>query len=299
MKKYIISEKEEGITLLKYCIKMLPLSGQGMIRKFLRNKNVELNGKKSDGSDRLKKGDTVSFFLSDETFDKFHGVEKSGETFRSLVSARIVYEDDDFLIYDKEAGLLSQSDKTGELSVNDMLLAYAGKTGSFSPSICNRLDRNTSGLILAGLSLKGTAALDEAIRSRRIKKYYLCICEGKFENEGPAKLFLKKDEARNISVISDVEKPGFDPIETDFRIIKAGNGFSLLEAELITGKPHQIRATLSFLGHPIVGDKKYGAAKGKAKRQLLHAYKLVFPKDILDGKTFEAKLPDDMNGFIF
>ncbi|MBR5376955.1 MAG: RluA family pseudouridine synthase [Lachnospiraceae bacterium] len=297
MKRFIISEKEEGMTLLKYSIKMLPLSGQGMIRKFLRNKNIELNGKKSDGSDSLRTGDEVSFFLSDETFLKFHGQERTGKNARPLEKDRIIYEDDDFLIYDKEAGILSQSDISGEISVNDMLLSYAGNTGTFTPSICNRLDRNTSGIILAGLSAKGTAALDDAIRDRRLLKYYLCICEGIFEKEGTAGLFLKKDEARNVALISDRRESGYDPVETHFRIIKAGEGFSLLEAELITGKPHQIRATLSYLGHPIVGDLKYGAKKGLAKRQLLHAYKVVFPKDILNGKEFIADCPEDMHEF--
>ena len=114
------------------------------------------------------------------------------------------------------------------------------------------------------------------------------------DGKGNARFFLKKDEARNVALISDRREPGYDPIETHFRIIKAGEGFSLLEAELITGKPHQIRATLSHLGHPIVGDLKYGAKKGLAKRQLLHAYKVVFPDDILEGREYTADIPKDM-----
>ncbi|MBO4373917.1 MAG: RluA family pseudouridine synthase [Lachnospiraceae bacterium] len=286
------------MTLIRYSTKMLPDAGQGMIRKFLRNKNIELNGRKSNGSDRLKSGDRISFFLSEETFDKFHGSSKAITCTKPLEKARIIYEDSDYLIYDKDAGLLSQSDISGEISVNDMLLSYAGKTGTFTPSICNRLDRNTSGIILCGLSAKGLAALDEAIRDRRIKKYYLCICEGIFEKEGKARFFLKKDETTNTALISDIPKQGFDPVETDFRIIKTGGGFSLLEAELITGKPHQIRATLSHMGHPIVGDIKYKAKKGPAKRQLLHAHRVIFPEDILDGSEFTADCPEDMQSFI-
>ncbi|MCR5649758.1 MAG: RluA family pseudouridine synthase [Lachnospiraceae bacterium] len=298
MKEYIISEKEEGTTLLKYCTRILPLSGQGMLRKFLRNKNIELNGKRSDGSDRLMSGDRVSFFLSDETFDKFHGQGKTKKYAEPLDTSRIIFENDDILIYDKPAGILSQSDISGEVSVNDMLLSYIEKEDAFTPSICNRLDRNTSGIILAGVSAKGILALDRAIKKRKIKKYYQCICEGIFDNEGPAEFFLKKDASRNISVISDTPKPGFDAVRTDFHVIKTGKGYTLLNAELITGKPHQIRATLSYLLHPLVGDIKYGAKKGIARRHLLHSCKVVFPKDILDGREFYAPLPDDMNGFM-
>ncbi len=299
MKDYIISKKEEGMTLLKYSFRLLPDAGQGMIRKFLRNKNIELNSKKAGGSEILKAGDRVSFFLSDETFAKFYGNQKTVSDAKPLEKERIIYEDEDILIYDKEAGELSQSDSSGEASLNDRLLSYAKPDGAFTPSVCNRLDRNTSGLILCGLSAKGLRTLTAAIRDRRLKKYYLAVCEGRFEKEGPAKLWLKKDGAKNISRISDTEKPGYDPVETIFTIIKTTEDSTTLEAELVTGKPHQIRASLSCLGHPIVGDLKYGAKKGRAKRHLLHAARIVFPPDILGGRTFEAPLPYDIRNYIY
>ncbi|MBQ7463529.1 MAG: RluA family pseudouridine synthase [Lachnospiraceae bacterium] len=298
MKDYIISEKEEGMTLLKYSFRLLPGAGQGMIRKFLRNKNIELNSKKAGGNEILKAGDRVSFFLSDGTFAKFHGSQKTVSDAKPLEKERIIYEDEDILIYNKEAGELSQSDSSGAVSVNDRLLSYSKPDGAFTPSVCNRLDRNTSGLILCGLSSKGLQTLTAAIRDRQLKKYYLAVCEGRFEKEGPAKLWLRKDESKNISRISDTEKPGYDPVETIFTIIKTTEDATLLEAEIVTGKPHQIRASLSHLGHPIVGDLKYGAKKGMAKRHLLHAVRIVFPPDILDGRTFEAPLPYDIRNYI-
>lgn len=298
MKDFIISKKEEGMTLLKYSFRLLPEAGQGMIRKFLRNKNIELNSKKAAGSEVLRSGDRVSFFLSDETFAKFHKTAKVFPDAKPLEKERIIFEDEDILIYDKKAGELSQSDGSGSVSINDRLLSYAKTVGTFTPSVCNRLDRNTSGLILCGLSEKGLLTLTGAIRDRRIQKYYLAVCEGRFEKEGTARLWLKKDETKNISRISDTEKPGYDPVETAFSIIKTAGDTTILEARLITGKPHQIRASLSFLGHPIVGDQKYGAKKGRAKRQLLHAARIVFPPDILGGRTFEAPLPYDIRNYI-
>ncbi len=299
MKEYIISEKEEGITLLKYSFKILPGAGQGMIRKFLRKKNIELNSKKSDGSDILKKGDRICFFLSDETFDKFHGSEDAGLLKAPPLSKeRIIYEDKDFLLYDKPPGLLSQPDISKEISLNDMLLSYIRPEGSFKASVCNRLDKNTSGIVLCGISGEGLRILDEAVRKRRIQKHYLCICQGRFEKEGPVTAYLIKDRASNRVSVYDKEKDGSDRIETVFHPVRAGDDFSLVEAGLITGKPHQIRATLSHLGHPIAGDIKYGAKKNIAKRQLLHAYKVIFPSDILEGQTFTAPLPADMKDFV-
>ncbi len=298
MKEFIISEKEEGLTLLKYSQKMLPGAGQGMIRKFLRKKNIELNSKRSDGSSHLVSGDRVSFFLSDETFEKFHAGIKKAEKKAEPESSRIIYRDDDYLIYDKPAGLLSQSDSSGEVSLNDMLLSGFAAEGIFRPSICNRLDRNTSGIVLCGLSIRGLQSLDEAIRNRRIEKYYLCICEGNFEREGVFRARLKKDQALNKSYITDSQADEGELTETAFKVIKRGHNLTMLEARLITGKPHQIRASLYYLGHPILGDRKYGAVKSAAKRQLLHAYRVVFPRDILEGKSFEAPLPEDMKGLI-
>ncbi len=298
MKEFIISEKEEGITLLKYSLKMLPGAGQGMIRKFLRKKNIELNSKRSDGSSRLMAGDKVSFFLSDETFEKFHAGIKMAEKKAEFDSSRIIYKDDDYLIYDKPAGLLSQSDSSGELSLNDMLLSGFEAEGVFRPSICNRLDRNTSGIVLCGLSIRGLQSLDEGIKNRRIDKYYMCICEGGFEKEGIFKARLKKDRDLNKSFIIDSQADEGDIVETAFRVVKRSSDLTLLEARLLTGKPHQIRASLAYLGHPIAGDRKYGAEQNVAKRQLLHAYRVVFPQDILEGKSFEAPLPDDMKGLI-
>jgi len=300
MKEFIISKKEEGLTLYKYSSKVLSKAPAGMLRKFLRKKNIELNRKRSDGSDRLKEGDRVCFFLSEETFDRFSlSSANENEDLRvpGLDKKRIIFEDEDYLFYDKPAGLLSQGSSKGEPSLNDSLLKYIKVTDTVHPSVCNRLDRNTSGLILCGKTYRGLKTLDEAIKQRRLEKYYLCVLEGRLKKAGMIRAYLKKDPQRNMAVISEVKKPGYDDICTGYEILKQTGDLTLVKVCLVTGKPHQIRAMSAFLGAPVAGDRKYGASKIHAKRQLLHSFRTVFPPDILDGRSFEAPIPEDMSGF--
>ncbi len=298
MKEFTVTKNEEGMTLLKYSSKKLKNAPQGMIRKFLRNKNIELNRKRSDGHDLLKEGDRIGFFLSDETMERFgmspdEAVSKKTDV-PLLEQKRIIYEDEDFLFYDKPAGLLSQSDDSKDPSLNDSLLKYAGIHGVLRPSICNRLDRNTSGLIMCAKTHNGLNALNEAIKNRRIKKYYLCILDGRLKTEGTFEAYLKKDNATNTVKIQDTKADGFEKIMTGYRIIKSSSSHTLAEVFLHTGKPHQIRAMSAYLGAPVTGDRKYGSKKGTAKRQLLHSYRIELPGDILNGKSFEAPIPRDM-----
>ena len=298
MKEYIINTKEEGLTLLKYSFRILESAPQSLIRKFLRNKNIELNSRKADGSEKLKAGDSVKFWLSDDTFEKFSErlVEAaSGAPKAELDKSRIIYEDDDFLFINKPAGILSQSDASGKTSLNDMLLSYIPSGAAFRPSICNRLDTNTSGIVICGKSIKGLQIMDEAIKERRIEKYYRCLCSGVIEKDMHIEAYLKKDQGRNKVDISDTPVKGAEKIITEVHVLERLQDASYLEIKLITGKSHQIRAHLAHTGHPLLGDMKYGKREKDIGRQMLHAYRVRMPEDILHGMEITAPLPEDMS----
>ena len=295
MKEYLINDNDEGQTLLKYSFRILESAPQSLIRKFLRNKNIELNCHRADGSEKLRSGDIVKFWLSDETFNKFSeklSPERDAPE-AALDEKLIIYEDADYIIINKPAGILSQSDGTGKVSLNDMLLSYVPSGPAFKPSICNRLDTNTSGLVICGRSVRGLQTMDEAIRAHRIGKYYRCICSGRIEKDMKLEAYLKKDRGRNIVTVTDEPVKGSEKIITMLHVLKCFENASYLEIELITGKSHQIRAHLSHIGHPLIGDLKYGTRDRSAGRQMLHAYRAVMPEDILYGKEFTAPLPED------
>lgn len=320
MKEFIISKAQEGQKAIKYCGKVLPQAQSSFLHKMMRKKNITRNGKKLDGNDILHAGDCIRFFFSDETFDKFAkdtGVKekKARVQFadRGLEKDRILYEDDDVLFYNKPAGMLSQKAVGTDISLNEYFLQYllssgqldAGQLATLKPSVCNRLDRNTSGIVLCGKSYLGLTALNAMLKERTLSKFYRCIVVGRVNDSIHVSGYLKKDETKNTVQISDREFPGSSYIETEIVPLQTNREFSLLEIHLITGKTHQIRAHLAHLGHPIVGDYKYGvrAVNDRLKRsyglshQLLHAYRIEFPDQVqaplqLAGRTFTAPAPE-------
>ena len=300
MREYVISEKEAGLSLMKYASKTLSGASAGLLHKFLRNKNIELNGRKATGKEILSPGDRVAFFLSDETFDGFHEEKKRVENTkgtRSLDPDAILYEDEDYLFYNKPAGLRSQSDDSGRISLNDMLLAYTGCEGIFRPSICNRLDTNTSGIVMCGKSVSGLKKLNQAVRDHRMDKHYRAIVSGILEEDMHLVAFLNSENDINRVLVSDMPAKGYKEIITDVSVIKSGAGLTYAEVGLVTGRKHQIRAQLSHIGHPILGDMKYGS-RVSLKRLMLHSYRLSLPEDILDGLEIVAPIPQDMREVI-
>lgn len=309
MQERIITTNESGQRLDKYLGKYLKEAPKSFIYKMLRKKNIVLNDKKADGSEKLSEGDRVRFWLSDDTIDKFVS---------SMVSKvdhhlDIVYEDSNILIINKRAGVLSQKAKPLDVSLNEEVVSYLMDSGalnadalkSFMPSVCNRLDRNTSGLIVAGKSLLGLQQMSAVFKERSLHKYYLTIVEGCLREKKRIQGYLWKDEERNQVYISDTRMKGGDFIETEYEPLKSNGRLTLLNVCLITGRSHQIRAHLSSIGHPLVGDSKYGSAvtnmymfdKYHLKYQLLHAHRLELPEftgkmENLSGKTFEAPLPE-------
>lgn len=323
MQSVIIGKNQAGQRLDKFLHKYLPCAGMGFLYKMLRKKNITLNGKKAEGGEILSLGDEVRLFFSEETFDKFSGGKGGlrqgmggGEAYRRLRGIGILYEDDDFLFLDKPAGILTQK-AAGDYSLNEWLLGYllardpslSEELHTFRPSICNRLDRNTSGIVLCGKSLGGLQYLSSCVKERRVKKYYRTICVGALREAGVAEGSLVKDTARNhVTVACPPQGQGEEAstIRTAYRPIAVTEAYTLLEVELITGKTHQIRAHLASLGHPLIGDYKYGLAsvnhalkrKYGLEHQLLHAYRVEFPETdeapgrSLSGMSLCAPCPD-------
>jgi 23S rRNA pseudouridine955/2504/2580 synthase len=307
MKEFIIQKNEENQRFDKYLKKLLPNASTSFLYKMMRKKNIVINKKKVEGNEKLKAGDVVSIFLSDETFEKFHinleELKKEYDALKalSLKGLKIVYEDDEMIVADKPYNMLSQKASDKDLSANEYLLAYMINKGeltfeeyqTFRPSVVNRLDRNTTGLLLFGKTLKALQQLGEGIRERSIEKYYRAVVAGELKEELELKGYLLKDERTNKVSFYKEQVEGSDYIETGVKPIQSKNGLTLVEIHLVTGKTHQIRLHLSTIGHPILGDMKYGDAKinkkyyesHKVNHQLLHAYRLEFP----DGKIVTAE----------
>lgn len=331
MKELHVTTAEQGQRLNKYLGRVLREAPQSFLYKMLRKKNITLNGARADGSELLRAGDRVCFFLSDDTFEKFAGAQPKNEAPRfaetALAPYHIRYEDPEVLIAYKPAGLLSQKDKSGREAINERILQYLADSGQltaeslrrFKPSVCNRLDRNTSGLILFAKTLAAQQQIGRCLRERTLKKYYLCIVSGRMDEPFWHEGFLRKDTERNLVTVETNAAVGEETAAeaTAERIVTSGaplaahEELTLLRVELHTGKSHQIRAVLEALSHPILGDPKYrGGAEETRRRmrrleeryglrsQLLVAYELGFPEmtgslRALSGKRFFSPLPAD------
>lgn len=315
MKEIRIGENESGQRLDKFLLKYMSRAPKSFIYKMLRKKNIPLNGKKAQGNEQLRQGDAVKLFLSDDTIGKFSETRTAGYAETEL---DILYEDKHTIFINKPAGMHSQKAAAEDVSLVEHLIAYLLKTGqiseealaTFRPSVCNRLDRNTSGIVAAGKSLAALQQLSAMFRERSLKKYYLCLVHGRVTEARRISGFLSKDERTNrvrVQRAGERRSPQKEEarIETEYRPLRSGDGVTLLEVHLITGKTHQIRAHLAAEGHPIIGDYKYGmrSVNDSFKReyglstQLLHSCRLCFPEctgalSELSGREITAPVPD-------
>ncbi len=325
MQEFRINENEANQRFDKYLKKLLSQAPDSFVYKMLRKKNITLNAKKATGGEKLSVGDEVKLFFSDETFLKFASpffskASQPGSGEHPYIPLDIRYEDEDILIINKPSGMLSQKAAPGDISANEYMIGYLLRQGAlaeeqlatFRPSICNRLDRNTSGLLVAGKSLKGLQEMAECFKERKVEKYYLCLIRGALHNPQEAKGWLSKDGEENRVRISSEEIPGskyFKAVYTPLkRYTTKVHGpreenarktecYTLLEVHLLTGRTHQIRADLASIGHPILGDGKYGDSRVnkwisrelQIHTQLLHACRMEFA----DGRKVEAPLGKD------
>ena len=317
MREIVIEKNEAGQRLDKFLAKYMNEASKSFFYKMMRKKNITLNGKKCEGNEKLAEGDVVKLFLAEDTIEKFSSVQVQAVR---KVNLDILYEDDEIILVNKPAGMLSQKAKETDESLVEYLIDYLLGSGkltesglrAFRPSVCNRLDRNTSGIVAAGKSLAGLQMLSGVFKDRSIHKYYQCLVSGEIRDVKTVDGWLLKDEKKNqVRILTDVEAKRFggkggdeEPkrIRTKYEPIATDGRFTLLRVTLLTGRSHQIRAHLASLGHPIVGDSKYGGVSkvnpsGRTvKYQLLHSYRLEFPKlaepfAYLSGRVFEALLP--------
>ncbi|MDE7017798.1 MAG: RluA family pseudouridine synthase [Lachnospiraceae bacterium] len=309
-----ITEREAGQRFDKYLHKLLPEAGNGFLYKMLRKKNIVLNGKKAEGSEKISPGDVVTVYFQDETLQKFMGKTDMGSKDVCQDAISVLYENSHVLLADKPAGILTQKAAKEDLSFNECLIAYLlGRQAitpeelrTFKPSACNRLDRNTSGIVLCAKTVQGAQMLSDLLKTRSLHKFYRLYVKGTIAEEKTIEGYLYKDEKHNtVTIDRDAGRPKASYICTRYLPIRQEADKTLLEVELITGKSHQIRAHLSSIGHPLLGDYKYGdrawnekyRQKYDVNHQLLHAYRVVFPPmegiwADLSERAFMAPMPE-------
>lgn len=311
MKEIKITTNEQNQRLDKYLLKYMNKANKSFVYKMLRKKRIKLCGKKAEGNELLQAGDTIQLYLAEETMESFMEEKKIPKAKRHFA---LVFEDDNILAVSKPAGLLVHPEKSSDTdTLIDQVLAYLYEKGqytpsldaTFTPALCNRLDRNTSGIVLVGKTLLGVQGLNEIIRLRQVDKYYLTVVQGNVEEAGEISAYLSKNQDSNQVRISAEEGATGVLTQTRYKPLAfAKEGYTLLELELLTGKTHQIRAHMEYLGHPVVGDRKYGVARVNDEfrvafglsNQFLHGARLEFGEiegdlSYVSGMVLEAPLP--------
>ncbi len=288
MRELKIGKNDAGQRLDKFLSKAVKGLPTSLMYKYIRTKKIKLNGKRAEQNQQLVAGDVVTLYIRDEFFDSPEKDNAALSNIRPKLS--IVYEDENILLLNKRPGVLVHEDTAG--GENTLILhvkAYLYGKGeydpdaeqSFAPALCNRIDRNTGGIVIAAKNAEALRVMNEKIKQNEISKFYLCAVKGKLPRRADElRGYLRKDAAANQVTVSDKPMPGGKHIITRYRVLAEKNGNSLLEVELVTGRTHQIRAHLSHIGNPLLGDGKYGTNRQDRtrgyKHQALYAVRLRF-----------------------
>ena len=288
MKELIIGKNDAGQRLDRFVGKSVPLLPESLLQKYIRLKRIKLNGKGARRDVRLSDGDCIQLYINNEFFEK----PKEENSYLKVGKPRvsIVYEDENILLADKKPGVLCHS--AGQWDYNTLIAniqAYLAQKGewrpkeenSFAPALCNRIDRNTGGIVIAAKNAEALRIINEKIRDREIEKYYLCLVHGRpSPPSGRLENFLFKDASKNQVYVKSKSEPGARTAVTEYKTIRSKGPLSLVECHLLTGRTHQIRAQMSYAGWPLLGDGKYGSERFNKTYgetgQALYSYKLVF-----------------------
>ncbi len=311
MKELTVGKNDAGQRLDRFVGKAVPLLPESLLQKYIRLKRIKLNGKGSKRDTRLNEGDVLSLYINDEFFEK--PTERNSYLKVGAPRLDIVYEDENILLADKKPGVLCHS--AGEWDYNTLIAniqAYAYQKGewrpreenAFAPALCNRIDRNTGGIVIAAKNAEALRIINEKIKEREIEKYYLCVVRGRPKPaEGQLRGYIFKDAAKNRVYVRRKPEPGAKEALTHYRTLASQGGLSLVECRLGTGRTHQIRAQMAAAGTPLLGDGKYGSDRENKKLgedgQLLYSYRLEFAfktdagaLNYLNGRSFSVSRVD-------
>lgn len=303
MREVIIGKNDSGQRLDKYLSKRFKTMPKSLMYKYLRTRYIKLNGRKVQPDVFLSEGDVLTFYIRDEFFEE----KKSYDFMKAGKTLDILYEDENILLLDKKMGVICHQDSRYDTdTLNLRLQRYLYEKGeydpdrehSFTPALCNRIDRNTGGIVIAAKNAEALRVMNQKIRDREIEKFYLCAVKGQPKlAHAVLTAYHDKDERTNTVRISDKPREGYKEIITEYTVLDVSPALSLCEVLLHTGRTHQIRAHMAHIGHPLLGDEKYGDrrlnAKYGLKRQALYSYKLRFAfttpagcLEALNGRTF-------------
>lgn len=301
-----VNRNDAGQRLDKFLSKAVKGLPTSMMYKYIRLKKIKVNGSRAQPNDMLAEGDEIALYIRDEFFDSPEGDVEA--LFRIVPKIDVLYEDPNILLLNKRPGVLVHEDASaGENTLILHVKAYLAQKGeydpraeqSFAPALCNRIDRNTGGIVIAAKNADALREMNEKIRNDEVRKFYYCVVHGRMpKHEDTLRAYLKKNSADNLVSVSDEERSGWKEIVTKYRLLADRQGLSLLEVELVTGRTHQIRAHMAHIGHPLLGDGKYGINRRDRERgykyQALYAYRLAFRFEngegtlgYLNGKSFE------------
>lgn len=287
MREFTVNGNDAGQRIDKFLTKLMPNLPQSMLYKGLRKKCVKINEKHiTEGNFKISEGDIIKLYFKDEFF-----IKESESAFLSITAEPdILYEDENIILFDKKPGLLSQADENGAAdNLENRMKAYLYRKGeylyenenTFTPALCNRIDRNTGGIVIAAKNAEALRIMNQKIKDREMIKNYLCLVDGKMPKKSDELVgYLFKDERKKQVYVYKEPKMGAKTIVTRYKTLKSANDRSLLEIELVTGRTHQIRAHLASIGHPLLGDGKYGNNKRNREAgyngQALYSYKIEF-----------------------
>ena len=310
MKEFTIGPNDAGQRLDRFLAKAVPLLPASLAQKYIRLKRIKLGGKRVERDTRLNTGDVLQLYINDEFFDK----PREDNAYLTVANPKltIVYEDEHILLVDKRPGLAVHPHDGADFgkTLIDHIQAYLyqkkewkpREENAFTPALCNRIDRNTGGIVIAAKTAEALRVLNQKIKDREMDKRYLAIVEGSPKpREGSLKGYLFKDAKKNRVFVTDTPQAGSKSCQTNYRTIASKNGLTLVECELITGRTHQIRAQFAHAGHPLLGDGKYGKLDKRFDRnyQALYSYKLTFDFSTdagslayLNGKSFKVENVD-------